>query len=72
MLPVKAAFAVGKDLLMMMRAFAPSAVTTSEATTTSGLDYGLGSRSYLKLILCCFLPNSCPQTKSNPNRTKKT
>ena len=39
-LPIKAALAIGKnhkDLLMMMRAFAPSAVTASEAaTTTSG------------------------------------
>ena len=54
----------------MMRAFAPFAVTASEATTTSGLGSGLGSgsqyknsRSYLKLILCFFLPNSCPHTR---------
>ena len=59
---------------MMMRAFAPSAVT---ATTTSGFGSGLGrgrqsknSRSHLKLILCCFLPNSCPHTKFHPNWTK--
>ena len=50
-----------KILLMMMRAFGPSAATTSDATTTSGLGSGLSSgsqlqnsRSYLKLILCCF------------------
>ena len=28
------------------------------------------SRSHFKLILCCFLPNSCPHTKFHPNRTK--
>ena len=66
-----------KVLLMMMRAFDPSAATASEATTTSGLGSGLSSgsqlknsRSYLKLILCCFLPNSCPHTKFHPNWTK--
>ena len=64
-----------KILLMMMRAFAPSAAT--DATTTSGLGRGSGSgsqsknsRSYLKLILCCFLLNSCPHTKFHPTRTK--
>ena len=64
-------------LLMMMRAFAPSAATDSDATNTSGLGSGSGSgsqsknsRSYLKLILCCFLPNSCPNTKFYPNWTK--
>jgi len=58
-------------LLMMMRAFPPS------AATASGFGSGLGSgsqsknrRSYLKLILCCFLPNSCPHTKFHPNWTK--
>ena len=58
-------------------AFAPSAATASDATTTSGLGSGLSSgsqsknsRSYLKLILCCFLPNSSPFTKFNPNGTK--
>ena len=66
-----------KVLLMMMRAFDPSAATASEATTTSGLGSGFGSgsqskirRRYLKLILCCFLPNSCPHTKFHPNWTK--
>ena len=62
----------------MMRAFAPSAATAFEATTTaSGLGSGLGSgiqsknsRRYHKLILCCFLPNSCPHTKLHPNRIK--
>ncbi len=78
-IPVKAALAVGKNhkvLLMMMWAFAPSAVTVSDATTTSGLGCDLGSgsqsknsRSYLKLILCCFFC-SCPHTKFHPNRTK--
>ncbi len=78
--PVKAAFAVGKNhkvMLMMMGAFAPSAATTSDATTTSGLGSGLGigsqtknSLSYLKLIICCFLPDSRPHTKFHPNRTK--
>ena len=62
---------------MMMRVFAPSAATASDAKTTSSLSSGLASvgqsrnsRSYLKLILCCFLPNSCPYTKFHPNRTK--
>ena len=62
---------------MMMRAFAPSAATDSDATTTSGFGSGLGSgnqsknrHSYLKLILCCALPNSCPHTKFHPNWTK--
>ena len=62
---------------MMMRAFAPFAATASDATM-SGLGSGLSSgsqlqnsRSYLKLILCCFLPNSCPHTKFHPNRTQK-
>ena len=66
-----------KVLLMMMMAFAPSAATASDATTISGLGSGLSSgsqlknsRSYLKLILCCFLPNSCPHTKFHPNWTK--
>ena len=78
-LPVMAALAVGKKnckvLMMMMKAFAPSAA--SDATTTSGLGSGLSSgsqskesRSYLKLIVCCFSPNSCPHTKLYPNRTK--
>ena len=47
---------------MMMRAFAPSAATASDATITSGLGSGLSSgsesknsRSHLKLIVC-FLP----------------
>ena len=47
-LSVKAALAIGKNhkaLLMMMRATAPSAVTASDATTTSGLGSGLGSGS---------------------------
>ncbi len=78
-LPVKASLAVGKNcivLLMMMRAFAPSAATASDATTTSGLGSGLSSgsqlkNSYLKLILCCFLPNS-PDTKFYSNRTKNS
>ena len=79
-IPVKAALAVGKNhnvLLMMMGAFPPSAATASDATTTSGFGSSLGSgsqskhsRSYLKLILCCFLPNSCPHTKFHPNWTK--
>ena len=62
---------------MMMRAFPPSAATASDATTTSGFGSGLGSgsqsknrRCYLKLILCCFLPISFPQTKFLPNWTK--
>ena len=45
----------------MMRVIAPSAATAPNATTTSGLGSGLSSgnqskdsRSYLKLILCCF------------------
>ena len=62
---------------MMMRAFAPSATNASDATTTSDLGSGLSSgsqskniRSYLKLILCYFLPNRCPHTKFHPNWTK--
>ncbi len=50
---------------MMLRAFASSAATASDTTTTSGLGIDLASvgqsrnsRSYFKLILCCFLPNS--------------
>ncbi len=46
-----------------MRAYAPSTSTASDAATTSGLGSGLGSgsqsknsRSFLKLILCRFLP----------------
>ena len=72
--------AVGKNhevLLMTMRAFALSARTVSDATTTSGLGSGFSSsspsnssRSYLKLIICCFLLNSYPHTKFHPNRTK--
>ena len=56
----------------MMWAFNPSAATASDATNTSGLGSGFnsGSRSYLKLIICCFLPNSCPHTKFHPNWTK--
>ena len=61
----------------MMRAFSPSAATVFDATTTSGFGSGLSSgsqsknsRSYLKLILYCFLPNSCPHTKFHPNWTK--
>ena len=61
----------------MKRAFALSAATASDATTTSGLGSGLSSgsqsknsRTYLKLIVCCFLPNSCPHTKFHPNWTK--
>ena len=60
-----------------MWAFNPSAATASDATNTSGLGSGFSSgsqsnssRSYLKLIICCFLPNSCPHTKFYPNRTK--
>ena len=60
-----------------MRVLAPSPATASDATTTSGLGSGLGSgsyqkisRSYIKLILCCFLPNSCPNTEFHPNRIK--
>ncbi len=63
---------------MMMRAFAPSAATASEATITSGFGSGLGrgsqsekkSHGYLKHILSCFLANSCPDTKFHPNWTK--
>ena len=64
-LPVKAALAVGKNhnvLLMIMRAFPPSAATASSGS--SGFGCGLGSgnqsknrRSYLKLILCCLFAN---------------
>ncbi len=32
-----------KVLMLMMRAFAPSVATASDATTTSGLGNGLGS-----------------------------
>ena len=60
-----------------MRSFAPSDATASDAATTSGLGSGLScgsqsknSHSCLKLILCCFLPNSCPDTKFHPNWTK--
>ena len=77
---VKAALAAGKNrkvLLLMMRAFAPSATTASDPTTSSGFGSGLSSgsqsknsHSYLKLILCRFLPNSCPHTKFHPSRTK--
>ena len=66
-----------KVLLLMMRAFPPSAATASDATTNSGFGSGLGSgsqsnhsRGYLKLILCCFLPDGCPHTKFHPNQTK--
>ena len=62
---------------MMMWAFNPSAATASDATNTSGLGSGFSSgsqsnssRSYLKLIICSFLPNSCPHTKFHPNWTK--
>ena len=57
----------------MMRAFALSAATASDATTTNGLGSGSqskNSRSYLKLILCCFLPNSCQHTEFHPIQTK--
>ena len=54
-----------------------SAATASDATTTSGFGSGLASVGQsrnslrnLELILCCFLPNSCPHTKFHPNRTK--
>ena len=61
--PVKAALALALA----------SAATASDATasgaTTSG-SQSKNSRSYLKLILCCFLPNSCPYTKFHPNRAK--
>ena len=60
-----------------MRAFGPSAATASDAATTSGLGSSLSSGSqaknslsYLKLILCCFLPDSCPYIKFHPDRTK--
>ena len=76
LLPVKVALAVGKNhkaLLMMMRPFAPSTATTSEATasgaTTSG-SQSKNSPSYLKLILCCILPSSCPFTTFHPHRIK--
>ena len=58
---------------MMMRPFAPSAATASDATTSGATTSGSQSktsRSYLKLILYCFLPNSCPYTKFHPNWTK--
>ena len=62
---------------MMMRAFAPSAVTASDAIATIGLVSGLGSGSqsknscsYLKLTLGYLLLNSCPHTEFHPNRTK--
>ena len=62
---------------MMMMVFPPSAATASDATTTSGFGSGLGrgsqsknSRSHLKLILCCVLPNNCPHTKFHPNWRK--
>ena len=62
----------------MIRAFPPSAATAYDATITSGFGSGLGfgsqsknSRGQLKLILCYFLPNSCPRTRFNPNWTKK-
>ena len=49
-------------MLMMMRAFAPSAAIASDAITTSSLACGLGSgsqsknsRCYLKLIRCLCL-----------------
>ena len=53
----------------MRTAAAGSAATEFDATTTCGLGGSLGSglgssswsknsRSYFKLILCCFLPNS--------------
>ena len=58
--------------LMMMWAFVPSAVTASDATTTSGLGSGFSSgsqskssRSLLQLILRYFLPISCSHTKSD-------
>ncbi len=81
-IPVKAALAVGKNhkvLLIMTRATAASTVTASDATATSGLGSGLGSgssqsknsRSCLKLVLCWFLPNSCPHTKFHISRTEK-
>ena len=68
-------------LLMMMKVFAPSAANASDDTTTSDLGSGLSSattsgsqsknsHSYLKLIVCCFLSNSCPHTKFHQNQTK--
>ena len=71
------ALAVGENhkvLLMMTRAFTPSA---SDATAASGLGNVLSfgsqsknSHSYLKLILCCILPSSCSYTKFHPHGTK--
>ncbi len=59
-----------------MWAFDPSSATDSDATTTSGLGSGSSSgskskssRSYLQLMLCCFLLNSCPHTKFHQNQT---
>ena len=61
----------------MMKACSPSATTAFDATTASGFGSGLGSgsqlrnsRSYINLILYCFLPNSCPYTKFHSNWTK--
>ena len=42
---------------------------TSVGATTSGSP-SKNSRCYLKLILCCILPSSCPCTKFHPNGTK--
>ncbi len=61
---------------MMMGAFTPSDATASASDASSGLGSCLSSgnkknsRSYLKLILYCFLPNSCPHTKFHPYQTK--
>ncbi len=55
----------------MMRAFAPSDANASDATTTSDSgSQSKNSRGYIKLILCCFLSDSCPHIKIHPNRTK--
>ncbi len=51
----------------MMRAFVPSALTASEAATTTS---GLGLVAISNSFYVVFLLDSCPHTKFYPNRTK--
>ena len=62
---------------MMMWASNRSAATASDDTDTGGLGGGISrgsqsdsSSSYLRLIICCFLPSGCPHAEFYPNRTE--